>query len=138
MESDPKDTPFFNTLMRRWSRHPGCSQRRSWQQDVDGQHPIGIVRHFSGTWSSSLATSCFYTIDAYAGTNGDTLWAQMKTMWFGAPGLIIGAIMLLIAVGGFVRNGFGWSCLVVGVCAVFFLIPGIVLGLQQWAQSVAG
>ena len=78
------------------------------------------------------------SLNAHAATDGETLWGQFKSMWFGAPGLIVGALLLLIAVGGFFRNGFGWSSVVVGVCAVFFLIPGIVVGLQKYAQSIAG
>lgn len=71
-------------------------------------------------------------------TTGDTLWSELKTLWFGAPGLIVGAICLIIGVLGFFRNGFGWSAIVFGICAVFFLIPGIVISFQRWAQTIAG
>ena len=79
------------------------------------------------------------SLNAHAAeTTGDTLWSQLKNMWFGAPGLIVGAGCLIIGVIGFFRNGFGWTAVVFGVATVFFMIPGLAVSLQKWAQTIAG
>jgi len=74
---------------------------------------------------------------AQAATDGATIWGQLTGMWFGAPGLIIGAVVLTVGIIGFFRNGFGWTSVVFGVAAGFFLVPGITMGLQKYAAGIA-
>jgi len=78
-----------------------------------------------------------FSASAQAATDGTTLWGQLKGMWFGAPGLIIGAVVLTIGVIGFFRNGFGWTSVVFGISAAFFMVPGIAMGLQNYAAGIA-
>jgi hypothetical protein len=81
--------------------------------------------------------SLLFSISAEAATDGATIWGQLTGMWFGAPGLIIGAVVLTVGVIGFFRNGFGWTSVVFGICAAFFLVPGITMGLQKYAAGIA-
>ncbi len=81
--------------------------------------------------------SLLFSISAEAATDGATIWGQLTGMWFGAPGLIIGAVVLTIGVIGFFRNGFGWTSVVFGICAAFFMVPGLAMGIQKYAAGIA-
>jgi hypothetical protein len=95
------------------------------------------IRKRPSTLIAALAILMF-SASAQAATDGATLWGQLKGMWFGAPGLIIGAVILVIGVIGFFRNGFGWTSVVFGISAAFFMVPGVAIGLQSYAAGIAG
>ncbi len=86
----------------------------------------------------SLTAFCLmFSMSAHAETDGTTLWGQFKGLFFGPYGLLIGAVMLVIAVFGILRNGFGWGSMIFGMTAFLFLIPGITKGLQGFAATIA-
>lgn len=74
---------------------------------------------------------------AQAAADGATLWANLKELFFGPWGLVLGAILLGIGIGGFFRYGFGWLAVVCGLCVVLFLVPALVLLFQTYGKSMA-
>lgn len=72
---------------------------------------------------------------ATGATFGDTAWDAVKGMWFGKPGLLLGALVFALAVYFYFRDG---VLAVLGVLAIgtfFFFVPAFALGLQNLARA---
>ncbi len=69
--------------------------------------------------------------------DGPTIWAEVKKLFFGEWGLILGVIICVIAIFGIPKWGIGWAA---GICAAaiaFFMIPGVLTVLQTWGKALA-
>lgn len=102
--------------------------------------PIGQSNHQAQSWKS-LSVFLFsylllFSLNAHADVDGTAIWSTIQGFFFGTWGLIIGVIMFGVAIFGLLRNGLGWSTIVVGLTALFFLVPGLVTGFQKYAATI--
>jgi hypothetical protein len=84
-----------------------------------------------------LMTSTIYSGDANAVLTGAGLWTEVKNLFFTEWGLVIGAVVLLVAIGGTLKYGIGWGFATAGVCSLFFLVPGGLATMQNWGKNFA-
>jgi hypothetical protein len=123
-------TSIFDVLWLRAALPPAGGGESS-------SHAAASRRNIHLLFFMVLALLCLYCASAFAG-DGDTFVTKLKEWWYGAPGFILGVIILAVAVIGFLSNGIGWMSIVAAMAGVFFMIPGIVTGIQAFAKSWAG
>lgn len=93
---------------------------------------------------ASVATLALATSQAQAqvigtigtgGAVGESAWGAVKNLWFGPPGLILGAIIFALAIYFFFKEGVLAVLGVIGAGTLFFFVPAIAVAIQNWAKA---
>lgn len=69
------------------------------------------------------------------GTVGEGAWSAVKNLWFGPPGLVLGAVVFALAVYFFFKDGVLSVLGVIAIGTFFFFVPAMVVAVQGWARG---
>lgn len=83
----------------------------------------------------ALLSVCEAQAQATGAAVGQDAWNAVKNLWFGPPGLVLGAAVLGLAVYFFFKEGVLAVLGVIAIGTFFFFVPSIVLSLQNWAKT---
>jgi hypothetical protein len=74
---------------------------------------------------------------SWAATSGETYWQALREVWFGPYGAIFGVVGFVAVL--FIAGRFGIGAGVGGLVmlVVFFLIPALVVGIQNWGKTAS-
>jgi hypothetical protein len=70
--------------------------------------------------------------------SGDSVWAAVKTFFYGKWALVIGCLVLVGCVFAFFSKGALFASVGVAAVVIIYLLPAIAQGLQSLAQSLVG